>query len=184
VPAGWTADALGRIERDLARLVGPVARVLVHRGAQKHANAEDLRLALSTAISNEMERERFIQGEIGSGFGRSTQPGGLADGSTTPGALDGLTTGWGDLADGVPARSPATGAQAPVRADDPDRVTAVLVRQLGPIAKVIVKRAAANAMTRGQLVGATLKQCTAVQDLITLEAELWKVLNQGGEATA
>jgi serine/threonine-protein kinase len=173
VPPGWTADALGRIERDLSRLVGPVARVLVQRGALLHSTPEDLRGALASAIANEVERERFLNppgvGLSSSAFGRNTRPDGL----------DTLSTS-GDF-DIVPMRPPTSGANASVRPDDPSRITAVLVRTLGPIAKVIVKRASAHATTRGQIVSAVLKQCSTSPDLLSLEADIWRVLNQASD---
>ncbi|MFM2065183.1 MAG: hypothetical protein RLZZ584_92 [Pseudomonadota bacterium] len=193
VPPGWTLDELGRIERDLARQVGPVARVLVQRGARSHHTPEDLRAALASAIPNELERERFLNppgSRASSGFGRSTQPGQLDGAPTGPGTLGGVAgaagggssgTATGSAPDNRPA---ASGAHAPVRPQDDARVTGVLVRSLGPIAKVIVKRASAHAMTRGQLVAAVLKQCGAMPDAMLLEAEIWRVLNQAGDTPA
>jgi serine/threonine-protein kinase len=172
VPPGWTADALGRIERDLARLVGPVARVLVQRGALLHSTPEDLRGALAGAIANDVERERFLNPPgatlSSSAFGRSTRSGGL----------DPMSAGDFDI---VPMRPPSSGANASLRPDDPARITAVLVRTLGPIAKVIVKRASAHATTRGQIVSAVLKQCSTAPDLLSLEADIWRVLNQAND---
>jgi serine/threonine-protein kinase len=179
VPPGWTADALGRIERDLARLVGPVARVLVQRGALQHNTPDDLRAALSSAIANETERERFLTPDGGAGSSNST-----FGRSTISGGLDAPLTGAGDLApDSAPtvSRPPASGANAPLRPQDQSRLTAVLVRSMGPIAKVVVKRAAANAHTRGQLVKAVIKQCPNTPDMFGLEAEFWRVLNQAAD---
>ena len=76
------------------------------------------------------------------------------------------------------ARPAASGAHALVRPEDDARVTGVLVRSLGPIAKVIVKRASAQVQTRGQLVAAVLKLCSDAPDPLALEAEIWRVLNQ------
>jgi len=191
VPPGWTADALGRIERDLARLVGPVARVLVQRGALQHNTPEDLRAALASAVANEQERERFINPAGGAGlsnstFGRSTHQGGLDTTSTAAGELapDNAPNGSGGA--GGPgssssSRPPASGANAPLRPEDTARITAVLVRSMGPIAKVVVKRAATHAGTRGQLVKAVIKQCGTTPDMVGLEAEFWRALNQAGE---
>jgi serine/threonine-protein kinase len=181
VPPGWSVEALAAIERDLAHHVGPVARVLVQRGARHHTTTDDLRAALASAISDDVARSRFVKpaSAPSSGFGPSSRssmfgnsgPGTLngSQGSKTPGGSNGPGTG---------GQAPATGAQAPVRDQDSARIGAVLVRSLGPIAKVIVKRAAAQAHTRGQLVAAVLKLCSDAPDLLALEAEIWRVLNQ------
>jgi hypothetical protein len=178
VPPGWTADQLVKIELDLARLVGPVARVLVQRGARLHSTPEDLRQALATAISNEADRERFLSppGRAGagtpSGFGRSRSGASSGQSQTGPGTGHGLL----NEAEGA---SPASGAHALLRAEDTERVTATLLRTLGPIAKVLVKRASTQAQTRGQFVAALIRLCTTVPDPIQLESEVWRVLNQG-----
>jgi serine/threonine-protein kinase len=181
VPPGWSADALATIERDLARHVGPVARVLVQRGARLHTTTEDLRAALASAISDDVARRRFAQPAAApsSGFVSS----GLSSlfGHTGPGTLGGSQAGkasGGTNGGAAATHPPATGAQSPVREQDGARVAAVLVRSLGPIAKVIVKRASAQAQTRGHLVAAVLKQCSEAPDPLALEAEIWRVLNQ------
>ncbi len=183
VPAGWSAEALAVIERDLAQHVGPVARVLVQRGARLHTTTDDLRTALASAISDDIARRRFMLPVAqASGFGPSGHSGRpSAFGHSGPGTVPGLPAGKGagtGNGPGTGAHPPATGALAPVREHDPVRITAVLVRSLGPIAKVIVKRASAQAQTRGQLVAGVLKLCSDAPDPLALEAEIWRVLNQ------
>jgi serine/threonine-protein kinase len=181
IPPGWSVEALATIERDLAHHVGPVARVLVQRGARLHTTTDDLRAALASAITDDAARQRFVHpvAPASSGFGRSgrsslfghTGPGvGTHGGGTHSGGTLSGTEGEG--------KSHAAGALAPVREQDGPRIANVLVRSLGPIAKVIVKRAATQANTRGQLVAAVLKQCSDSPDPLALEAEIWRVLNQ------
>ncbi|MEY2689051.1 MAG: hypothetical protein RL375_3249 [Pseudomonadota bacterium] len=181
VPPGWSVEALAAIERDLAHHVGPVARVLVQRGARLHTTTDDLRTALSTAITDDLARRRFMQpvSAATSGFGASGRS--SLFGNTGPGTVGGSSGGkvpGGTHGAGTGAHPPATGALAAVREHDGARIAAVLVRSLGPIAKVIVKRASAQALTRGQLVAAVLKLCSDAPDLLALEAEIWRVLNQ------
>lgn len=181
VPPGWSVEALAAIERDLAHHVGPVARVLVQRGARLHTTTDDLRSALASAITDDLARRRFMQpvAPPNSGFGASGRS--SMFGNTGPGTSGGLAPGkapGGGNGPGTGAHPPATGALAPVREQDATRIAAVLVRSLGPIAKVIVKRASAQVQTRGQLVAAVLKLCSDAPDPLALEAEIWRVLNQ------
>jgi hypothetical protein len=55
-----SAAELQRLERELARYIGPVARHLVHRAARRTASIEALIQELSAEIESEADRRQFI----------------------------------------------------------------------------------------------------------------------------
>lgn len=60
-PVALPSEVLARIERELARCVGPVAGTLVRRAAQRHATPEALVLALAPSIEGAAERDGFVR---------------------------------------------------------------------------------------------------------------------------
>lgn len=109
---------LAGIEHELARWVGPVAKVLVYRAAQRESALEPLVAALLPAIDRAEDRERFSYAVM-----RQRAPG-----ASTP-------------APAPAPRAAATGFQ-PTR-DELDRITRLLRGHVGPLAGVVVQRAAA-----------------------------------------
>jgi serine/threonine-protein kinase len=57
----WDRAILETIARELGRYVGPIARVLVRRAAEKHSNIDDLAQTLAAEISSLTEREMFFK---------------------------------------------------------------------------------------------------------------------------
>lgn len=112
---GRDSAAVARVEADLARFIGPVARVLVRRRAAEGLSVVELYRTLSRHIPSEGERRRFV-----------------------------------DLA-GVGASAPDVhrGSCLPPTNLLPDEVLETacsdLTRFLGPIARILVQRAAAEA---------------------------------------
>ena len=134
-PTGWDADVLKRIELELAGSLGPVAKVLVRRAARESTDVHGLRTRLATHLATEAERERFIHpaGEPSpraSGFGAGSGP-----------------TKAGDAQDPNPSSEFGTGARAAL-APQPlsdaliQQATVLLTARLGPIARVLARRAA------------------------------------------
>jgi hypothetical protein len=54
------AVALGRLETELARFIGPVARHLVNRAVLRASGVEDLLTHLGREIESEAERREFL----------------------------------------------------------------------------------------------------------------------------
>jgi serine/threonine-protein kinase len=124
-PTGWSAPVLAGVEVELARFVGPVAKVLVRRAAREHKGMDDLVAALLDAIERQQDREAFSRAVLGRGA------------VATRAALDAVTPLPLDRATG-PALTP----------DELERATQVLTRYIGPIARVVARRAAAQGATR------------------------------------
>ena len=135
--AGLDAAELSRIERALATHVGPMARVMVRDAARTHADAISLAAAVARHIPEEGKRQQFIDAARGLGSQATPVPHAspIASGAT-------------------PIPQPAA---APAMAADPldeafkTHALAIVTRKMGPIARVMVKRAAdASGNSRGR----------------------------------
>lgn len=126
-PTGWSAAVLSGVEIELARFLGPVARVLVRRAAKNHKDIDTLTSALIESIERPEDREQFVRAVTGKGLGalRTRVPGG----SDTPLPV-------------TPTPGPA------LTPEELERATKLLITYIGPIARVIAKRAAANGASR------------------------------------
>jgi class 3 adenylate cyclase len=62
VPARFDPGILRSVERDLARIIGPLAEVLVQRAARQSESLGQLYRLLGKEIPTEEERERFLAG--------------------------------------------------------------------------------------------------------------------------
>jgi eukaryotic-like serine/threonine-protein kinase len=123
-PSGWDPATLSQIEASLARHVGPIARVLVRRAARECSDSTTLRQRLAEHVPDPVERASFI-GHV------ATKPPRADAGRTEPGLDSGAFIG-------AAALSVSTIEQAQRE----------LARHIGPIAKVVVKQAAAQAAGR------------------------------------
>ena len=148
--AGWDPTELARIERALATHVGPMARVMVREAARTHADATSLATAVGRHIADETKRHQFIEQARG---GSQVTPVGspMASGATP-----------------IPQAAPAAPAADPLSEDFKAHVTQIVTRKMGPIARVMVRRAAdASGGSRARFVQAVL-------DAIP-EADRWAV---------
>jgi tRNA A-37 threonylcarbamoyl transferase component Bud32 len=117
-PRATVDDAtLDTIERRLARHIGPIARHLVRDAARRANSIEELCETVSRNIAAPADRQRFLAESM--------------DGSLSPGGMTSMRSSVR-----VPA---ATGAG--FSPEQIERVERALTKALGPIAKVLVKRA-------------------------------------------
>jgi serine/threonine-protein kinase len=114
VPEGWDPAELSRIERALASHVGPMARLMVRDAARNCADSTSLALAVARHIPEEAKRQSFL----GAAAASSATASGAARTQAVPSGTNPLTEEFK--------------AQALL----------ALTRRIGPIAKVMVKRAA------------------------------------------
>lgn len=126
LPTGWDPAVLAQLEAELARYVGPVARVLVRRTARSHGEFRSLVRALAKTIERREDREAFL-------FAVTDQI------VAPPGA-------GGTLIGTLLPQVPQGGAA--VTPEEVERATRVLTKYIGPIAKVVTKRAAAAGANR------------------------------------
>jgi serine/threonine-protein kinase len=128
----WPEETLHRIEKRLAMIVGPLARVLVNRASAQTSNLEELLSLLVARLSSDSDRKAFLAAK--SEF--------LASAIAQPG----------------PERSDLSSNRTTLGVVNPDidpqsleRATHILARYVGPIASILVKRTATRAHTVGEL---------------------------------
>jgi serine/threonine-protein kinase len=160
LPTGWNEATLAGIERELAQLVGPIARLLVRRTAAQTSTLEALRERVAAHIPDLQGRERFLSGGPATTLSRPT----TVSPSPSP-------TATGGRAASTSAR--ATDAGTRLTPADVESAASAMVATLGPIAKILARRCAAQATTREQFVASVLQQVGAGTDLAALKTRLW-----------
>jgi serine/threonine-protein kinase len=158
-PTHWDAAVLAKMEATLAKHVGPLAAVLVRRAARECNDLPSLYAKLGEQITHSAAREAFLaplvrsgtQGGTGGGTGAGTG-GGTAG---TGGSRSGTAARTGGSAS-LPA-SPASQVGTTVIPGPPvsdaliEQAQRLLAAHLGPIARVVVKRAAERTRQREAL---------------------------------
>jgi predicted Ser/Thr protein kinase len=129
---GWNAQELTQIEKQLAHFVGPIARVLVRSAARETSDLVSLIQWVALKITSSTDREAFLRG-IGVGWVSQTKLARSTSGAQVFGAA---------LAGGGEPLTPEYVTQAAQH----------LAVHLGPIAKVLAKRAAQPGSSREQFV--------------------------------
>jgi len=120
----WDPAELLRLERALATHVGPMARVMVREAARSHADVAGLAAAVARHIHDDARRHQFLeQARSGSHAAPAGSP--TASGATP-----------------IPHPAPAAAPADPLTEDFRSQVALAATRKLGPIARVMVKRAA------------------------------------------
>ena len=183
-PKGWDATQLARIETDLARLIGPVARLLVRRAAQQTRDPAALRLMLAEQLGSEEERARFL------GTAGTNPPTGPASVMARAGTLLGGWRPGSDSSAAAPATpssaapqgaNPAAGTNPDLPLDDAtvERCARLLAERIGPIARVLVKRAAAKAQGRDAFLRALAESAADSTEPTELLAALRRAISAG-----
>jgi eukaryotic-like serine/threonine-protein kinase len=134
----WDDTTLHTIERQLANFVGPMARVMVKRAAAKSRDTSELYTLLSESISDPDVRKQFIAGMAGATAER------LAENQTGSGAQGTVAPQLRSLG--------GTESLAPLDPDFVVQTTSRLTVYLGPIAKVVARKAAQQSANRQEFV--------------------------------
>ena len=144
----WDDETLRTAEHELARALGPMARVIVRRAAQQASDRAELCSMLSDTISDPDSRKRFVAAfnRTGSGVRASSvsgsRPGTAGSGQSRTAAVS------------TPGMS-GTGGTASRTSLEPgyiNQVTARLAVYLGPIAQIVTRDAARDATSRADFV--------------------------------
>jgi eukaryotic-like serine/threonine-protein kinase len=130
-PSDWSIPVLSGIEIELARFLGPVAKVLVRRAARTHKSVDALVLGLLGLLDHEADREAFAIAVTGRNLVAPFEP------ATVP--IDGAPS---DVAATIAATAPA------VTPEDVDRAATLLTPYIGPVARAVVQRAATPGASR------------------------------------
>ena len=139
-PTGWDAAVLSGIERQLARFVGPLAKVMVQRAAKQAKDARALKQVLAAELDSDAAREAFLRDEPSS-EGRGRRP-------TTETPRPG------------PAPASPTTRDATVTPELVEQSARVLLPFIGPIAGLVARRMAAQAADREELFRALAEHVT------------------------
>ena len=146
VPHVWEDTVLTTVERQLARFVGPMARIMVRQAAPQAHDVQELYAMLAAGIEDPVRRERFVR---------------HPDVAEASGAHKASSTHLGTSAARVGTRvteahtSSASHSRIAPRALETafvDRTTTCLAVYLGPIAKVVARKAAAQSTNEGEFV--------------------------------
>jgi serine/threonine-protein kinase len=129
-PTGWSGVVLSGVEIEIAKYVGPVAKVLVRRAAKEHKDLESLVGALMPAIDDPKERSAFAKAVLGKPMTTPMRGAPKAEGTLHTASTFGTRPG--------DALSPA----------ELERATKLLIGYIGPIGKVVAKRAASEGVSR------------------------------------
>jgi serine/threonine protein kinase len=125
-PPGWDAATLKQIEQLLMRFVGPVGKVMVRRGAVQTTDVDRLYRLLAENLTNPQERSAFLAGR--------PQPAAKAP----PGEEGSVAA----------PQEGGTGLTVALTAEAIEQAAKRLSAYLGPIAKVVVRKASAQATSR------------------------------------
>ncbi|HTP73026.1 MAG TPA: protein kinase [Burkholderiaceae bacterium] len=127
-PTGWSGVVLAGVEVEIAKYIGPVAKVLVRRAAKENKDLESLVGALMPAIDDPKERSAFARAVLGKPMTTPLRiaPKAAVESTAPPGTRPGDALSAADL----------------------ERATKVLIGYVGPIGKVIAKRAATEGVSR------------------------------------
>lgn len=124
----WDPAMLQRVERALAQFAGPMARVMVNQSARQAGSADELYQLLARNLQNAADRSAFLRA-LG---GARVEP-----------TLAAPSRGGQTLA---PVTAP--GVIGPIPADALAAAQAALAFYVGPIARMLVRQAAAQAASR------------------------------------
>jgi serine/threonine protein kinase len=161
-PTNWNKDLLSEAEHSLALHVGPMASVLVRRAARESHDLPGLYSKLAEQVTSPEARSQFL--ERAAAFSR-IQP------VTPPTAINARTQG----SSGTSLRAPTQAVSAPsalVSDAMLDAAEKLLARHVGPIARLLVKKAAANSRERAAVTAQLLEAVTDAAAREKLRAEL------------
>ena len=137
-PPAWDDATLDSVEHELARIIGPVARVLVHKAAVISRDHEELCSLLSENIDDPDTRRKFVDAVSKGTAGSKRARGSTARSAAVASAS--LPSKGGSMVQPV--------HDVPLDDAFVERVTALLAVRIGPIARVIARRAAQQARGR------------------------------------
>ena len=137
-PPRWDPELLSRVEQELARYIGPISGTLVRRSANATKRVEDLYQSLAEHLTSDQDRRAFL----------AHAP--FASQSPPP-SVD------------LPAASASTEAHH-WDLDVLEHAERELASYLGPIAKVLVKRAAKTSATLDELYSQLAEQLSSERE--------------------
>ncbi|MCM3876963.1 MAG: serine/threonine protein kinase [Thermoanaerobaculia bacterium] len=159
--AAFDSGVLNRIEESLASAVGPMAKVLVKRAARTAPTLEALCGTLADQVAETATRDRFLSkcllaARMPSGANRpaGTTPAPPSEAPTElPSGGRSVASGPSRSSQGGASLTPGSSGRTLVISEEDLRAAEnELAKQIGPLARVVVKRAAKTAGTLSELV--------------------------------
>ena len=130
-PAGWRSEDLKPLEELLTQYVGPMARIVVKKAAARTVDPQQLLQALAENLAADADRNAFLAAAMAR-LPSMTNPGTASD----PGTRTQVTSRFG---------------KSVLDPDQVDRAAQRLAPYVGPIAKVLARKAAVGAASRTAL---------------------------------
>jgi tRNA A-37 threonylcarbamoyl transferase component Bud32 len=153
--SAWDDATLATAEHELAQYLGPMARVLVRRAAARTQDRGELCALLSENIDDPDTRRRFVDafGRTGSGLrsGASGVRSGAQAGRSAAGRAAGSVAGWSVAGTGG-GTGDGSAPGVPLDAAYVDQITSRLAVYLGPIARIVTRKAAQQTASRAEFV--------------------------------
>ena len=143
----WDDDTLRTAEHELARALGPMAKLVVRKAALETHDRFELCSILAGSITDPEMRRQFVDAfnEAGSSLRASATD---ARGTTGPSPSGHASTGASASPHGSTHAHSTKAPTTSLEAAFVDEITARLALYIGPIAPIVTKRAARNAMNR------------------------------------
>jgi serine/threonine-protein kinase len=139
-PTHWDKAQLTQAELTLAKHVGPLASVLVRRAARECSDINELYSKLAEQVSDPRARDAFL-GQASLVTGGAPRTAGGTAGSPPSFGARGSKASMGSAGSGTAIGGPLNEAVM-------DKAQVLLAQHVGPIAKVLVKRAATGTDSR------------------------------------
>ena len=143
----WDDETLRTAEHELARALGPMAKVIVHRAAAQTTDRAELCSILSGSITDPDMRRNFV-----AAFERTAGSGVRAGASSHHGTASAHTkarTGGHTSVSPGTSHSGSTNTQGvPLEPEFIDEVTAMLTVYIGPIAQIVTRKAMRESRNR------------------------------------
>jgi serine/threonine-protein kinase len=148
--ADWDETTLSTVERNLARFVGPMARLLVRKASTQAHDVTELYTLLATNINDQNERRRFVSSIPGGSTGSVVNTLHTGERSEEVEAH----TGRGTVPQTERSGSVGTRSMAPIPLEPAfvQETTQRLLVYLGPIGRVVARRAAEQAKSQQEFV--------------------------------
>jgi serine/threonine-protein kinase len=179
---GWDPTVLRAVELALATHVGPLARMLVQRAARQRRDIAGLQAFLAPEIATPEGREAFGQaleriaaGSVGpaTALPASSAPTLAAASSPAPGSGAGTRFHAGASTPApTPTPQPAAATGGALPPDVVERAQRILTLRIGPIARILVRKAAAEAADRERFHALLLEHVEPASERAALLEEL------------
>jgi len=158
-PPAWEETVLSTLERQLAQYVGPMAKLMVKKAAGQAHDLAGLFSLLSANIGDDRERAQFVDAlrdvasASGTGGHSGTKPRAAAH-AVAPRVAHASPASAAAASASSHAAPSATNAPALAALDQPfvDEIAAKLAVYLGPIARVLARKAAQQTGNRAEFV--------------------------------